>query len=99
MLPLELSAILSTFSKIPFVIKIFVLSIFECVWAFSVMSLFRFAILCVPSSFAIILLGKRERVALRLLCRCYRPLTFPRGAKGWSVVCDCGIFWSYSLTF
>ena len=26
-------------------------------------------------------------------------LTHPRGAMGWSVVCDCGISWSYSLTF
>ena len=25
--------------------------------------------------------------------------TPPRGATGWSVVCDCGISWSYSLTF
>ena len=24
-------------------------------------------------------------------CRCYRSLTLPRGAMGWSVVCDCGI--------
>ena len=32
MLPLELSAILSTFIKLPFVIKTFVLSIFE--WPF-----------------------------------------------------------------
>ena len=32
MLPLEHSAILSTFIKLPFVIKIFVLSIFECLF-------------------------------------------------------------------
>ena len=25
--------------------------------------------------------------------------TLPHGAMGWSVVCDCGISWSYSLTF
>ena len=24
---------------------------------------------------------------------------FLRGAMGWSAVCDCGNFWSYSLTF
>ena len=32
-------------------------------------------------------------------CGCYRSLTLPRGVMGWYVVCDCGIFWSYSLTF
>ena len=32
-------------------------------------------------------------------CRCYRSLTLPRGVMGWSEVCDCGISWSYSLTF
>ena len=32
-------------------------------------------------------------------CRCYRSLALPRDAVGWSVVCDCGIAWSYSLTF
>ena len=26
-------------------------------------------------------------------------VSFPRGALGWSAVCDCGISWSYSLTF
>ena len=26
-------------------------------------------------------------------------MALPRGAIGWSSVCDCGIFWSYSLTF
>ena len=34
-------------------------------------------------------------------CRSYRYLTLPRGAMGWTVVgiYDCGISWSYSLTF
>ena len=32
-----------------------------------------------------------------VLCNCSLPL--PRAAVGWSVVCDCGISWSYSLTF
>ena len=26
-------------------------------------------------------------------------VALPRGAVGWSEVCDCGISWSYSLTF
>ena len=26
-------------------------------------------------------------------------VSLPHGAVGWSVVCDCGISWSYSLTF
>ena len=32
-------------------------------------------------------------------CRCYRSLTLPHGAMGWSVVFHCGISLSYSLTF
>ena len=66
---------------------------------FNVRSLFCFGVLCVLSSFAIISLGKRELVALLLLCSECRSLTFPHGAKGWSVVCDCGISWLYSVTF
>ena len=26
-------------------------------------------------------------------------MSLRHGAVGWSAVCDCGIFWSYSLTF
>ena len=29
--------------------------------------------------------------------KCY--VTLPHGAVGWSAVCECGISWSYSLTF
>ena len=54
----------------------------------SVRSLFCFTVLCVLSSFAIISLGKKELDAF---------LTLPRGAMGWSVVCDCGFSRSYSL--
>ena len=43
------------------------------------------------SSFAIILTGKRELVALLCLSSlCLVAL--PHGAVGWSAVCDCGIF-------
>ena len=57
---------------------------------------FCFAVPCVLSGFAIILLEKRELVALLLLCsecpfRCYCHLSLPQGAVGWSVVCACGI--------
>ena len=49
----------------------------------------------VHSSFTIILMGKRELVALLgLSSRClpfYCCLTLPRGAMGLSAVCDCGI--------
>ena len=46
---------------------------------------------------------ERELISLLLLyCEYhvagYRSFTLPRGAMGWSVVCDCGISWSYSLT-
>ena len=29
----------------------------------------------------------------------YRSLPLHQGAMGWSAVCDCGISWSYSLTY
>ena len=60
-----------------------------------------FAELYVHSSFAIISLGKRERVALLLLCsECHVAIiVHSLGAMGWSIVCDCGISWSYSLIF
>ena len=31
-------------------------------------------------------------------CRRYRSLAISHGAVSWSVGCDCGISWSYSLT-
>ena len=55
-------------------------------------SMFCCTLLYVPSSFAIILMGKRELVALfvflvsRDCC-----VALPHGAMGWSAVCDCGI--------
>ena len=62
------------------------------------MSLICFVVLCAitSSSFAIISLGKRERCLLYF--RCCRSFALLRGAMVWSVVCDCGISWSYSLT-
>ena len=56
-------------------------------------SMFGCALLCVHSSFAIILMGKRELVALLCLSSwcCDYCVAFPRDATGLSAVCDCGI--------
>ena len=57
-----------------------------------------YALLCVHSSFAIILKRKRKLVALLLLsyrCTVYcyykYSVALPHGAVGWTAVCDCGI--------
>ena len=62
------------------------------------LSLFYYALLCVHSSFAIILKKKRKPVTLLLLSyMCILTIndkccvTLPRGAMGWFAVCDCGI--------
>ena len=54
-------------------------------------SMFCCALLCVHSSFAIILMGKRELVALLSLVSYDCCVALPRGATGLSAVCDCGI--------
>ena len=55
------------------------------------LSLMCYALLCVISSFAIILKRKRKLVALLLLsCGCL-VTALPQGAVGWSAVRDCGI--------
>ena len=38
-------------------------------------------------------------VVFLISCSCYGFLPLPRGAVGWSVMCDCGSSRSYSLTF
>ena len=51
-------------------------------------------LLCVHSSIAIILKGKRELVAFLNLsswCLVMVERALPRGATGLSAVCDCGI--------
>ena len=64
-----------------------------------------YAVLSVLSSFAIISLAEEERascftvIVLFLSCDCKCSVSLPHGAAGWSAVCDCGISWSYSLTF
>ena len=55
------------------------------------------SLLYVHSSFAIILMGKRERELVALLslsswCLVIVIRALPRGAMGLSAVCDCGIF-------
>ena len=61
------------------------------------LSLFCYALLCVHSSFAIILKRKRKLVALLLLsyrmmyCYYICSVALPHGAVGWSAVYDYGI--------
>ena len=50
-------------------------------------------------------LAREEMVGYFTLCNefyvavsSYRSLSLHRGAMGWSVVYDCGISWSYSLS-
>ena len=62
-----------------------------------------FSVLCVLSGFAIIPPGKKGLVAFTTVvfwmsCFCCRTLPLPRGAVGWSAVCDCDNACSYSLT-
>ena len=57
-------------------------------------SMFCYALLYVHSSFAIILMGIRELVALQkhvFLVSRDCCVAIPRGAMGLSAVCDCGI--------
>ena len=60
--------------------------------------MFCSTLVCVYSSFAIILMWKRELVDLLcfvfLVSRDCR-VALPCGATGLSAVCDCGISWSY----
>ena len=63
---------------------------------FCVVSLFCYALLCIHSSFAIILKRKRKPVALffialQMSCYCKCSVALPHSAVGWSAVCDCGI--------
>ena len=52
-------------------------------------SMFCYALLYVHSSFAIVLMGKRELVAFLVSRDCCVAL--PHDATGLSTVCDCGI--------
>ena len=65
--------------------------------------MFWCALLFILSRFAINLIGKRELAALLIVflvfCDFHFSVTLPHDAVGWSVVCDCGMFWSYSLTY
>ena len=64
--------------------------------------MFCYAFLCVHSSFAIILMGKRELVAVLFvsLVSCDCCVTLPHGATGLSAVCDCGVpDYTYLLFF
>ena len=66
-----------------------------CVW-----SLFSGVVLDVLSSLTIFLLAKRELIALlKLCCGFLCSVSLPHGTMDWPVACDCGISWSYALTF
>ena len=65
-------------------------------------------VLHVLSSYLILLLRERERerenadcfasiVFLSCGCQCF--VSLPHSAVVWSVICDCGISWSYSFVF
>ena len=60
------------------------------------LSLFCYALLCVHSSFAIILKGEVKAgcfaiIVLQMYCYYKCSVALPHGAVGWSAVCDCGI--------
>ena len=58
--------------------------------------MFCVAVLCVLSSFAIILMGKRAGCftlfVLLMSCGCYCSIALPHSAMGLSALYDCGIF-------
>ena len=55
-------------------------------------SLFWYALLYLLSSFAIILMRKKDLLALLWMsCYCKYPIALPDGAAGWYAVCDYGI--------
>ena len=56
-------------------------------------SMYCWTLLYVDSSYSIILMGKRELVALFGLSSWYLVMvvSLPRGTMGLSAVCDCGI--------
>ena len=62
--------------------------------------MFCCALLCVHSSFAIILIGKRASCFALFVFLVSRDccVTLSQGTMGLSAACDCGIFWSYSIT-
>ena len=49
--------------------------------------------------FSAIRLGCFAFIFFRKSCYCKCSVALPRGAVGWSAVCDCGISCLYSLTF
>ena len=71
--------------------------LFVGLWELCVCLLFCYALLCVNSSFAIILKRKRKMVALLLLSyRCIVTVkcsvALSHGVMDWSAVCNCDIF-------
>ena len=59
--------------------------------------MFCYSVLCVESSFAIIMMGKREAgcfalTILLMFCDSQCSVGLPPGAVDWSAVCDCDIY-------
>ena len=72
------------------------------------MNLPLFVEFCVDLYFGMLYFVTRKRdragcfalIVFLMSCFCCRSVNLPHdGAVGWSAVCDCGISWSYSLTF
>ena len=61
--------------------------------AFCICSLFCCSLICVISSFTIILMGKAVGFTFVFLlsCDCYCSVAFPHSAECWCKVCNCGI--------
>ena len=59
----------------------------HCLWVF----LFCFVVISVPPRFTIIFASRFIVIVLLMDCDCLRFVAYPRGAVGWSAVCDCGI--------
>ena len=61
--------------------------------------MFCYAFLCVPSSFEEEKAGRFAIIVLQMYCYYKCSVDLPHAAVCWSAVRDCGISWSYSLTF
>ena len=58
-----------------------------------------FAVLCIVSNFSIISLGAERAGYLTFVVLNVMSLLSFFDSSSWSEVCECGICWSYSLTF
>ena len=54
---------------------------------------------CVRDSVRCLTCSSLLKALHKMCCGCLYTVSLPHGAVCWSAVCDCGIYWSYSLTF